>query len=196
LTTKVNVLNGGASVRGYFAVGVEGISKSMNVGSLLRSAHAFGASFMFTVAAVYDREEGDLADTSHAQGHTPLYSFDSVDDMVLPRGCQLVGVEITDDAIALPSFRHPQQAAYVFGPERGSLSTAMVDRCKHVVQIPARFSFNVGIAGALVMYDRLINLGRFAPRAERPGGPVVELPPHVHGGPVFRKRTPTGNSGQ
>ena len=30
-------------MRGYFAIGVEGIGKEMNVGNLFRSAHAFGA---------------------------------------------------------------------------------------------------------------------------------------------------------
>ena len=35
-------------MRGYFGIGVEGIGKAMNVGSLLPTAHAFGASFMFT----------------------------------------------------------------------------------------------------------------------------------------------------
>ncbi len=39
-------------MRGYFGIGAEGISKAMNVGSLFRSAHAFGASFMFTVASL------------------------------------------------------------------------------------------------------------------------------------------------
>ncbi len=175
-------------VRGYFAVGVEGISKAMNVGSLIRSAHAFGASFLFTVGASYREKEGNLADTSRAEHHVPLYTYETIADLVLPRGCQLVGVEITDDAIDLPSFRHPCQAAYVFGPERGVLSSAMMDRCEFVVRIPARFSFNVGIAGAIVMYDRLISLGRFAPRAERPGPPTEEPPPHVHGGPIFRRR--------
>lgn len=38
-------------MRGYFGIGVEGISKSMNVGNLIHSAHAFGASFVFTVDA-------------------------------------------------------------------------------------------------------------------------------------------------
>ena len=37
--------------RGYFAIGVEGISKPVNLGNLPRSAHAFGASFVFTIAA-------------------------------------------------------------------------------------------------------------------------------------------------
>ena len=35
--------------RGYFAIGVEGISKAVNLGNLLRSARAFGASFVFLV---------------------------------------------------------------------------------------------------------------------------------------------------
>jgi tRNA G18 (ribose-2'-O)-methylase SpoU len=37
--------------RGFFAIGVEGISKAVNLGNLLRSAHAFGASFVFTIGA-------------------------------------------------------------------------------------------------------------------------------------------------
>jgi len=37
--------------RGYFGIGVEGISKPMNAGNLFRTAHAFGASFVFTIGA-------------------------------------------------------------------------------------------------------------------------------------------------
>jgi len=39
--------------RGYFGIGVEGISKPMNAGNLFRTAHAFGASFVFTIGADY-----------------------------------------------------------------------------------------------------------------------------------------------
>ena len=56
----------GEEMRGYFGIGVEGISKPMNLGSLFRTAHAFGASFVFTIAAAYDRAQGGLADTSDA----------------------------------------------------------------------------------------------------------------------------------
>ena len=45
-------------MRGYFGIGVEGISKEMNVGNLFRSAHAFDASFVFTVKAAYTRRGG------------------------------------------------------------------------------------------------------------------------------------------
>src|SRR3546814_17824884 len=93
-----------------------------------------------------------------------------------------------DDSIGLPSFRHPLRVAYVLVPERGSLSPELVARCAHVVKIPTRFSINLSLAGALVMYDRLISLGRFAPRPGRPGGPTESLPPHVHGQPRSEER--------
>ncbi len=175
-------------MRGYFGIGVEGISKAMNVGSLFRTANAFGASFVFTVAAAYARREGARSDTSDTPGHVPFYGFPDVASLLLPKDCSLVGVEIVDRAVELPSFRHPLRAAYVMGPERGRLSDALTARCNHVVRIPTRFAVNVGIAGAIVMYDRLTSLGRYAPRPERPGGPVAPLPEHVFGGPKIRKR--------
>jgi tRNA G18 (ribose-2'-O)-methylase SpoU len=176
-------------MRGYFAIGVEGISKAMNVGSLMRSAHAFGASFLFTVAAAYARGQGRNSDTSDAEGHVPLYAFPDVASLVLPRGCKLVGVEISDEAIELPSFHHPRCAAYVFGPERGSLSAEMTARCDYLVRIPTQFSLNVGIAGAIVMYDRLTSLCRFAHRPVRAGGPTEPILPHVFGPPAFRAKS-------
>ena len=175
-------------MRGYFAIGVEGVSKPLNVGNLFRSAHAFGASFVFTVAAAYSRAQGTTSDTSDTPGHLPFYRFPDVSSMILPDGCSLVGVELVDEAIPLPSFRHPRSAAYVMGPERGVLTPAMVERCDFVVRIPTAFSVNIGVAGAIVMYDRLISLGRFARRAMRPGGPTEPLPEHVFGDPVMRTR--------
>src|SRR3546814_12423274 len=87
-----------------------------------------------------------------------------------------------DDAIPLPSFHHPRRAAYVLGRERGSLSDGLLARCDHVVRIPSRFSINLAIAGAMVMYDRMLCLGLFAPRPPRPGAPAapVHLPAYPH----------------
>jgi tRNA G18 (ribose-2'-O)-methylase SpoU len=160
-------------MRGYFGIGVEGINKPFNVGNLFRTAHAFDASFVFTIAATYRRAEGALADTSDSLQNLPFYSFPSVAELLLPRGCSIVGVELMDQAVELPSFNHPRCAAYVMGPERNSLSPALVARCDHIIRIPTRFCLSVGIAGALVMYDRLLALGRFKPRPVMPGGPQL-----------------------
>ena len=174
----------GAS-RGYFAIGVERISKPMNVGNLMRSAHAFGASFFFTMGSEYRTREA-RSDTSKAPAHLPLYAWDSVAGMQLPKGCKLVGIELLDEAVDLPSFHHPMRAAYVLGPERGALSDELVARCDAIVKIPTRFCINVATAGAIVMYDRVKSLGRFAPRPLGEGQEPVALAPHVHGGPIVR----------
>ncbi|RJF83302.1 TrmH family RNA methyltransferase [Azospirillum cavernae] len=174
-------------MRGYFAIGVERISKPGNLGNLMRSAHAFGASFFFAIDPEPDLRETKLVDTSGATMHLPLYVHDRVADFTLPKDCALVGVELTDDAIELPSFRHPTRAAYVLGPERASLSQPLIDRCDFVVKIPMAFCVNVGVAGALVMYDRMISMGRFAERPVRPGGPLEGPSLHKHGKQIIRK---------
>ena len=177
-------------MRGYFAVGTDGLSKPMNLGNLLRIAHAFGASFFFTVAGRVKLADA-MSDTSDAAAHMPLYQFGAADELRLPQGCELVGVEITDDATNLPSFRHPLRAAYVFGSERLSLSEPMLARCRHVVKIPTRFSINVGMAGAIVLYDRMLTFGQFAERPLRPGGPAAAaIPPLTRWGrPILRRRS-------
>jgi len=162
-------------MRGYFGVGAEEISKPMNLGALMRTAHAFGASFFFTVNADPKVREAYQSDTSRSFGHVPYYPWDSVEELRLPKGCQLVGVELTDEAVELPRFQHPQAAAYVLGRERGSISPALLARCKHVVKIPTKFCLNVGLAGALVMYDRLLALGGYPARPIMPGGPPPEM---------------------
>lgn len=157
-------------MRGYFGLGVEGISKSGNLGNLVRSAHAFGASFFFTIGAALDDRTLQATDTSHAAGHIPFYKYPDLASFTLPKECVLVGVELMPDSIELPRFRHPQCAAYVLGPELGSLSPALVARCAYTVKIPMKFCVNVGVAGALVMYDRLVSNGGFPPRPDKPGG--------------------------
>jgi tRNA G18 (ribose-2'-O)-methylase SpoU len=176
-------------MRGYFGIGVEQISKAMNAGSLFRTAHAFGASFVFTVGAVYSKREMEQSDTSKSRGHVPLYEFPDAAALSLPVGCALVGVELLDESVDLPSFHHPPAAAYILGPERGSLSPEIQALCDFTVKIPTRFCINVGLAGAIVMYDRLQSLGRFAARPLTAGGPTAPLPPPpAFGAPLWAKK--------
>jgi len=175
-------------MKGYFGIGVEGVSKAMNVGTLFRTAHAFGASFVFTLGAQYNRREGFHSDTSDTPRSVPTYTFADLQAFRLPHGCRLVGVEITDSAIELPSFRHPRQAAYILGAEREGLSAELQARCDYLVRIPARFSVNLGVAGALVMYDRLLSLGRHAPRPVAEGAPTEAAPLPVFGDPIYKRK--------
>jgi tRNA G18 (ribose-2'-O)-methylase SpoU len=179
-----------ARSRGYFGIGVEGVSKSANVGALLRTAHAFGASFCFVVGAGFDARAGRHADTADTPEHVPLWRFADIEALQLPERCVLVGVELLETATDLPSFRHPVNAAYVLGPERSGLSPATLARCRHVVRIPTRFALNLAVAGALVLYDRLLQHGRFAERAVGSMGAPEHAPAMRHGAPRFRRNIP------
>ena len=162
-------------MRGYFAIGAEGISKPMNVGALMRTANAFGASFVFSVDAETKVRNLYKSDTSKTFHNIPYYQWAGIDDMELPKGCMLVGVELTDDAIELPSFKHPPAAAYILGPERGSLSAEMQKKCAYTVKIPTSFCVNVSVAGAVLMYDRMISMGKYAERPVSAGRQLTNL---------------------
>ena len=101
----------------------------------------------------------------------PFYEWESAGDLILPKGCQMVGVELTDESIELPSFRHPTNCVYVLGPEKGNLSDDMQARCDYLVKIPTKFCINVSLACALALYDRTIMMGGYPDRPVKVGGP-------------------------
>lgn len=179
-------------MRGYFGIGIDGVSKAGNIGNLLRTAHGFGAGFAFALAPAMTKARDarafeDYADTANAPQNMPFYVCDTVADIPRPEGCRFVGIEITDDAVELPSFRHPTKAVYFLGGERLGLSDAVKETCDDFITIPTKFSLNVATAGAIVMYDRLRLLGGFADRPLMPGQKPAPRPEHVHGGRFSRK---------
>ncbi len=152
-------------MRGFFGVGCYGISKAANVGAIFRTAHAFGGSFVCTINAAYEQKHTKLTDTSAAISSMPFYAFPSIEKMLLPEQCKIVAVELTDDAVDLPSFHHPSKCMYLFGPERGNVPDALLEQSDHIVKIPTKFCVNVSLAAGLILYDRMLSLGRYAPRA-------------------------------
>jgi tRNA G18 (ribose-2'-O)-methylase SpoU len=159
---------------GCFAIGLDRSSKPFNAGTLNRLAAAHGGSYTFTAGADWQAsrhwrfwEEAAAAEAAAPRPTVPHLAFETPAATVFPDGFTLVAVELTPDAVDLPSFRHPSRAIYVLGPERGMLAPEFLDRAAHVVKIPMRFSLNVAMAASLVLFDRLRS-------RERPG-PVQKL---------------------
>ena len=141
--------------RGFFAVGVYHPKTEANIGSLWRTAHLYGAAFVFTVGRRYRAQSSDTPKTPR---HTPLFHFDNIGDLMahLPHGAPLVGVEMDDAATPLPELAHPLQAVYLLGAEDHGLPPEVLAACHRltVIPCPAPESMNVAVAGALVIYDR------------------------------------------
>lgn len=136
-----------------FGIGIEYPKSDVNGGVLARSANNLGASFVFTIGRKYKRGG---ADTCNASAQIPFFTFDSWDDYFnTKQGWQLVGIEITDNAIELPKFAHPKQCVYLLGNESNGLSKEAIKRCSSIVKIPSKNCLNVAMAGTITMYDRL-----------------------------------------
>ena len=72
----------------------------------------------------------------------------------------IVCVELAENAISLPVYEHPTRALYIFGPEDGSLSQALIDRAHAVIYVPTVGCMNLAATVNVVLYDRLAKMGR------------------------------------
>lgn len=150
--------------RGYFGIGVWHPKTEANVGTLWRSAHLYGAAFVFTVGRRYRPQASDTVCTPR---HTPLFHYDDVDSLVrhLPDACPLVGVELDPRARPLARFAHPERACYLLGAEDHGLPQQVLDRCHTLVQVESALpqSLNVAVAGSLVLWSRHVQAEALVP---------------------------------
>lgn len=142
---------------GYYGIGIYHTKTECNVGTLYRSAYQLGAAFVFTIGRRYKKQASDTYNTTL---HIPLYHYESFEQFQenRPQGAELVGVELDAKAKKIPGFLHPKRAVYLLGAEDHGLPPQIVSKCQHLVTLEGG-SFNVAVAGSLVMYDR-VNLTR------------------------------------
>jgi len=142
-------------MKGYFGIGVDNIKTEMNLGTLLRSAVNLHSSFVFTI---HKRYKISSCDNIKSYNHIPLLHYENTEmfKQSIPYDCIPVGVEIQKDAKSIINFIHPKNAIYILGAEDSGLSKGISDLCKHIIYIPTNYCLNVAVAGAIVMYDRLL----------------------------------------
>ena len=156
-------------MRGYFAVGVDGISKPMNLGNLMRIAHAFDASFFFSINAQVKLAEAQSDTSQHARRAAGLRL--PVGGRVPPADRLPAGRRGDHRRRGRTAALPPSAAARPMcsAPSACPCRQRCLSRCEFVVKIPTRFSINVGMAGAIVLYDRLISLGGYRQPADGAG---------------------------
>lgn len=125
-----------------------------NVGSVLRAVGCYQASQVHYTGGRFDRAAKFQTDTQNTNYTVPLIRVDDL-SADTNNGFELVCVEFAEGAVALPEFRHPERALYVFGPEDGSIDQPLIDRADHVVYVPTVGSMNLAASVNVLLYDRL-----------------------------------------
>ncbi len=138
--------------RGYFGIGIYHPKTTENIGTLWRSAHNFGADFIFTIGKRYKRQ---ASDTTKAERHIPLYEYNTFEEFKknLPKGCRIVCIEQSDQSRDLKDSVHPETCAYLLGAEDYGIPEKYMEGTQRVF-IDTPMCINVAVAGSIVMYDR------------------------------------------
>jgi tRNA G18 (ribose-2'-O)-methylase SpoU len=144
----------------YFEIGIFQPRNDENIGTLWRSAWQLGAAGIFTIGRKQRRQTSDVLNVPQL---LPYRQFETLEVFLSarPAGAQVIGVEF--GGTPLGTFKHPERAIYLLGSEANGLSKEVIARCNAVVQIESVHykSYNVAIAGSIVMYHRLIS-GEFS----------------------------------
>lgn len=140
--------------RGFFGIGIEHTKTEMNIGTLWRSAHIMGASFIFTIGRRYKRESSDTMKTWRT---IPLYHYLTFNDfkIAMPYDCLLIGIELNEKAIPILNLVHPERCIYLLGAEDHGLTQEAIKSCQKLVQLPGEYCMNVAVAGSIIMFDRI-----------------------------------------
>lgn len=142
--------------RGYFEIGIINGKDKANIGTLWRSAYQLGAAGIFTIGSRYTHQ---ASDTTKAYRHIPLRQYRTFSDFIItkPEGVPIMGIEM--GGTPLSTVAHPESVIYLLGAEDTGLPEWIKPYCNHIVSLEAvkQPSYNVAIAGTLVMYDRMFN---------------------------------------
>lgn len=144
------------NIRGFFEIGIIQGKNSDNLGTLWRSANIMGANGIFTIGARYPKKH--QTDTMNTPKHIPLREYDDFETFMqnIPRGTEVIGVELDDNAENLTTFKHPERAIYILGAEDKGIPEKVMLKCDKIIKIPFdKNSFNVAVSGSIILYDRI-----------------------------------------
>ena len=129
-----------------------------NVASVLRAAGNYRVNSVFYTGTRYPRAARlNPCTVDMSRKVNKDIALTGVDHLIddTPDNVNIICVEFAENAIALPAYRHPHDALYIFGPEDGTISQSIIDRADAVVYVPTVGCMNLAATVNVVLYDRL-----------------------------------------
>lgn len=137
-------------MRGFFGVALYKPTKEPNWSVAVRTAANFGAAFLCTIEARYQRGVGD---TLAVGKHLPIFHFPDLPSALVswPADCKLICVDVKGRPL-IP-FVHPERAIYILGGENQTLNPTLFQNAP-IITIETRLCLNMAVALGIVLYDR------------------------------------------
>lgn len=149
----------------HIAIGLTNPKSPSNVGAVMRAAGCYGVDQVlysgkrYAQAAKFSGAKLNT-DTKNARNIIPLLAIDDFEQATqqlesLPKATKIICVDLVEGATPLPHFQHPEQALYIFGPEDGTISQAVINSADEVVYVPTVGCMNLAASVNVLLYDRL-----------------------------------------
>lgn len=135
-------------------IAIENLSRDFNMGTIVRSANAFGVQTVHIIGSKQWNKRGAMK----TDAYLDIHYYASVEDFVAEqqgRRRVLIGLDTTAGAVPLHASPLPKLSTLVFGSEAEGLSDDMLRHMDQVRVIPQRGStrsLNVGVAAGIAMY--------------------------------------------
>jgi tRNA G18 (ribose-2'-O)-methylase SpoU len=153
--------------RSRHVVVLDNIRSAMNVGSIFRTADAFGIDALFLCGITATPPSREMEKTAlGATASVPWRYYASSAEALLhlkTLNYLIVGIEQLDQSISLEQHKpaEGQACAFVFGNEVHGLSDNILDLLDAGVEIPqfgSKHSFNVAVSAGIIMWHYLMCL--------------------------------------
>lgn len=136
-------------------IACENSLRDFNMGSIVRTANAFGVRKVHIIGRRQWNKRGAMATNKylHVYHHPTIEDF--VDDMK-SRNIHIFAIENNRSSVSLINTTFPQKACLVFGQEGPGISDellAVAEAVVHIDQYGSTRSMNVGHAAAIAMFE-------------------------------------------
>lgn len=135
-------------------IAIENLDHDFNIGSIVRTANAFGARHVHIVGAKRWNRRGAMVTDRYLHVHHHATTAEFLAE-VGARGRTVIGIDNVGESKPLEAATLPENAVLVFGAEGPGLSPEMQQACQvilHITQYGSTRSINVGHAAAVAMW--------------------------------------------
>ena len=136
-------------------IAIENLSRDFNMGTIVRSANAFGIRRVHVIGRKQWNKRGAMMTDKYLE---VVYHKTVEEFRAAMQPGSIIAIDNVADAVDIRSLEKPQNAVLVFGAEGPGLSDELLAVADHVAAIAQRGStrsLNVGVAAGIAMWEWL-----------------------------------------